>query len=125
MRCVCLSYTNEQIIPTEFDNNDLITPLAWGLARIQEALPAGCSRTSQELTEGPQLRDADAVLPFPQQVPPDRELEAPLHAVDAVPRDRVAAAELRRREHHPIPPRAAPVDEHLNSESKRKRIRVQ
>ena len=45
MRCVCLSYTNEQIIPTEFDNNDLITPLAWGLARIQEALPAGCSRT--------------------------------------------------------------------------------
>ena len=79
----------------------------------------------QELTEGPQLRDADAVLPFLQQVPPDRELEAPLHAVDAVPRDRVAAAKLRRREHHPAPPRAAPVDEHLNSESKRKRIRVQ
>ena len=79
----------------------------------------------QELTEGPQLRDADAVLPFLQQVPPDRELEAPLHAVDAVPRDRVAAAELRRREHNPAPPRTAPVHEHLNSESKRKRIRVQ
>ena len=97
--------------------------LPWGISRpFQSDVVV---HDSQEEAQSSRLRDADAVLALLQQAPPDRELEAPLHAVDAVPRDRVAAAELRRREHHPAPPRAAPVDEHLNSESKRKRIRVQ
>ena len=66
--------------------------------------------TPQEGPERPRLRDADSVLAFPQLVAPHPELEAPLHAVDAVPRDRVAAAELWRREHA-----AAAVHLHLVS----------
>ena len=71
---------------------------------------------SQEEAQSSRLRDADAVLALLQQAPPDRELEAPLHAVDAVPRDRVAVADLRRREHAAsAPPRAAPF--HLHPQS--------
>ena len=89
--------------------------LPWGISRpFQSDVVV---HDSQEEAQSSRLRDADAVLALLQQAPPDRELEAPLHAVDAVPRDRVAVADLRRREHAAAsaPPRAAPV--HLHPQS--------
>lgn len=58
----------------------------------------------------------DGVVAFPEQSPADRELEAPLRAVVAVPRDRVAVPE-RRRPEDPAPTPRRPV--HLDLQPRR------
>ena len=64
-------------------------------------------------TSGSGHFDVYGVAALEQQVPPDRELEAPLQAVDPVARDRVVVPHLRRREHPAAVSPRTPVHLHL------------